>query len=107
MAFCLPFRRKRMNTFRITDHARFKNIALCSLALSLLGGCQSETSDDQESSIATETEALKSNSVQLREFISLQVGGLEKLKVPADDSSIPLPPEDPTRPGRYRTTEAK
>jgi cytochrome c peroxidase len=43
----------------------------------------------------------------LRSFIAGQVGGLDKLKVPSDDASIPLPPEDPTRPGRYRTTEAK
>ena len=44
---------------------------------------------------------------KLRELIAQQVGGLDKLKVPADDASIPLPPEDPKRPGRYKTTEAK
>jgi Di-haem cytochrome c peroxidase len=44
---------------------------------------------------------------QLREFIDHQVGGLDKLMVPADDASIPVPPEDPSRPGRYKTTEAK
>ena len=44
---------------------------------------------------------------QLRRFIGRQAGGNDKLRVPPDDASIPLPPEDPTRPGRYRTTEAK
>src|SRR5205823_2235744 len=44
---------------------------------------------------------------QLRRFIGRQAGGIDKLRVPPDDAAIPLPPEDPTRPGRYRTTEAK
>ena len=43
----------------------------------------------------------------LRQFIGQQVGGIDKLKVPPDDASIPLPPDDPVRPGRYRTTEEK
>jgi cytochrome c peroxidase len=50
----------------------------------------------------------ESNSpTQLRRFIDQQVGGLDKLKVPADNASIPVPPDDPSRPGRYKTTEAK
>ena len=90
------------------DRPRFTSIATCSLALSLLGGCQGEVAEEnQESSVGTATEALRNGSAQLRQFIAGQVGGLEKLKVPADDSSIPLPPEDPSRPGRYKTTEAK
>ena len=97
-----------MNTFRITkNHTRFANLATSALALSLLAGCQGELPDDQESSLTTEAEALGNSPAQLREFIALQVGGLEKLKVPSDDSSIPLPPDDPSRPGRYKTTEAK
>jgi cytochrome c peroxidase len=44
---------------------------------------------------------------ELRAHIARKVGGLDKLRVPADDASIPLPPEDPSRPGRYETTEAK
>jgi hypothetical protein len=44
---------------------------------------------------------------QLRQYISGQVGGLDKLKVPPDNASIPVPPDDPARPGRYKTTEAK
>lgn len=95
-----------MITFRRTrEHATFTNLAIGSLALCLLSACQGEASGDRE--MAAETEALSGSSAQLREFIAKQVGGLDKLKVPADDASIPLPPEDPSRPGRYRTTEAK
>jgi cytochrome c peroxidase len=43
----------------------------------------------------------------LRQYINDQVGGLDKLKVPPDNASIPVPPDDPARPGRYKTTEAK
>src|SRR5215472_15052918 len=39
---------------------------------------------------------------QLREFIAEQVGGLNKLKVPATDADIPVPPGT-----RFQTTEAK
>ncbi len=42
-----------------------------------------------------------------REFIGTQVGGIAKLTVPPDDLSIPVPPDDPQRPGRYKTTPAK
>jgi cytochrome c peroxidase len=82
---------------------------MCSAALAFSGGCQSEIEESQaeESSVESAEEMLSNSPTQLRRFIGHQVGGLEKLKVPADDSSIPLPPEDPTRPGRYRTTEAK
>lgn len=82
-------------------------IATWSLALSVLNACSSEVGEDSESSVAAATEALHQNPAHLRTFIAKQVGGLDKLKVPADDVSIPLPPEDPTRPGRYETTEAK
>jgi cytochrome c peroxidase len=73
-----------------------------------LSGCQGELADgSQEGSVATATEALRNGSADLRAYIAQQVGGLEKLKVPTDDASIPLPPEDPARLGRYKTTEAK
>lgn len=97
-----------MNTFRRTiDHARFNKLMVYSLALSLLAGCQAEMAEDHEPLLAAESEELGNSPAQLRDFIARQVGGLDKLKVPADDASIPLPPEDPSRPGRYRTTEAK
>jgi len=45
---------------------------------------------------------------QLREFIDGQVGGIDKLKVPATDAAIPLPrmPDGTVNP-RFQTTEAK
>ncbi|HET9931000.1 MAG TPA: cytochrome c peroxidase, partial [Polyangiaceae bacterium] len=64
-------------------------------------------SAEQVSAVGANLRGRSLNSVKLRELIARQVGGLEKLRVPADDASIPLPPEDPSRPGRYATTEAK
>jgi hypothetical protein len=94
-----------MNAFRTgNDHSKFSNVTMCSLALALSVGCQGEP---RESSVLTATEALSSNPGRLRELIAGQVGGLDKLQVPGDDASIPLPPGDPSRPGRYATTEAK
>lgn len=43
----------------------------------------------------------------VRDFIGQQVGGLAKLMVPPSDEAIPVPPDDPMRPGRYKTTAAK
>jgi len=84
------------------------NIATCCLALSLWSACVREVDEETEQdSVAPVTEALRHGPTHLRAFIAEQVGGLDKLKVPANDSSIPLPPADPKRPGRYATTEAK
>jgi len=45
---------------------------------------------------------------QLRRFIDQQVGGIDKLKVPATDAAIPVPKQpDGTVNYRYQTTEAK
>jgi len=97
-----------MNRFRSTqEHTTFANLAIGSIALCLLAGCQGEPVVDHELAVETEAEALSNSPAQLREFIAAQVGGLDKLRVPVDDAAIPLPPEDPSRPGRYRTTEAK
>jgi cytochrome c peroxidase len=94
-----------MNAFRIgKDHSRSTNITICCLALSLAAGCGGEPA---ESSVMTASEALSRSPGRLRDFIAGQVGGLDKLRVPSDDGAIPLPAEDPSRPGRYQTTEAK
>src|SRR5438093_385059 len=46
--------------------------------------------------------------VQLRQYIDQQVGGANKLRVPATDAEIPLPRmKDGTVNPRYQTTEAK
>ena len=45
---------------------------------------------------------------ELRQFIGQQVGGIDKLKVPATDTAIPLPRQpDGTVNPRYKTTEEK
>lgn len=44
---------------------------------------------------------------ELRRLIGEQVGGIEKLKVPANNADIPVPPAKPDAPDRYTTTEAK
>jgi hypothetical protein len=46
-------------------------------------------------------------AAQLRSFIDRQVGGIDKLKVPATNAEIPVPPGKPEQPDRYQTTEAK
>jgi cytochrome c peroxidase len=76
------------------------------MAASLGGGCLDAASSGERSPTES-AEELRLGADVLRGFIGRQVGGLERLKVPADDLAIPLPPEDPSRPGRYRTTEAK
>jgi hypothetical protein len=48
--------------------------------------------------------------VQLRQFIGQQVGGIDKLQVPATNAAIPVPPPvagSGNTPYRYQTTEAK
>ncbi len=53
--------------------------------------------------------AAQDNSpAQLRRFIDQQVGGIEKLKVPANDADIPQPRlQDGSPDPRFKTTEAK
>lgn len=85
--------------------------AICTALFLLCLGCQEEQRDghpreDEVTTESTESE-LRADSATLRSLIARSVGGLEKLKVPKDDLSIPLPPDDPARPGRYATTEAK
>ena len=67
------------------------------LALVLLGGCANSSDAPTDSQ----------GPQAIRTFIGKQVGGLGNLMVPADDDSIPVPPDDPMRPGRYKTTRAK
>ncbi|MDB4989252.1 MAG: hypothetical protein JWN04_4430, partial [Myxococcaceae bacterium] len=98
-----------MNAFRMKKgRARLTRIATCCLALSLTGACQDQPQEaGPERPLARSAAELRSSPSQLREFIARQAGGLDKLKVPIDNDSIPLPPEDPSRPGRYKTTAAK
>jgi len=56
---------------------------------------------------ADDAAAAATSARAVRTFIGAQVGGLAKLTVPAADEALPVPPEDPARPGRYKTTPAK
>ncbi len=79
------------------------------LALFLVGGAAACGSNDGSTDSAGGTGSTGDESVDaeaVRGLIGMQVGGLEKLMVPAD-ADIPVPPDDPTRPGRYKTTPAK
>ena len=97
-----------MNAYRMDRDRRWVwSLGVCSLTVSALAGCQAESSPGDDGSIAAASESLAIGSSGLRRLIARQVGGLDKLRVPRDNASIPLPPEDPARPGRYRTTEAK
>ena len=80
---------------------RFTALAL---AAALAGGCQADPGEQAATAVS---DGLRGEGPALRGLIARQVGGLEKLKVPAEDAALPLPPEDPSRPGRYRTTEPK
>lgn len=98
---------------RSTQTIRLKNTSRvpCALLLAVASGCANElpesSEDAPEAPVASAADALRESSAKLRARIARQVGGLETLRVPSNDSSIPLPPADPKRPGRYETTEAK
>ncbi len=67
------------------------------VALSMLCGTALADRDDHDSS-----------PTQLRRFVDSQVGGIDKLKVPAKDLDIPVPRQpDGSVNYRYQTTEAK
>ena len=85
-------------------HTPFKlrRAALAALAVTLLCGGLAAAHDDDDDDRGRG----RGNAAQLRQFISGQVGGLQKLMVPPDDASIPVP-FDPARPDRYKTTPEK
>ncbi len=79
-------------------------------AASLLLLCASVGADDREDREDRDDHRHKAS--QLRSFIGQQVGGLDKLMVPATNAAIPVPMPRQTgapihTPERYKTTEAK
>lgn len=98
-----------MHTFRNDRHrTRLVQTTTWCLALALTAGCQDDLQEESsERLVESATGQLRQSPDRLRELIARQVGGLSKLMVPPDDQAIPLPPEDPSRKGRYKTTEAK
>src|SRR5260370_29714086 len=78
------------------DRHRFLKQVAGALAISILG-----------SGLAS---AQGNSPVQLRQLIGQQVGGIDKLQVPATNAAIPVPPPvagSGNTPYRYQTTEAK
>ena len=59
------------------------------------------------STIAVQADEHGVSAPHLRRFIAQQVGGIEKLMVPARNADIPVPPGPAAEPYRYETTEAK
>lgn len=99
-----------MNASRQPGRLKYLGIVLGGLAAPLLSvGCQPEPSEGDPSELGASVEELGASiaAAPLRQLIAARVGGLDKLRVPRSDEAIPLPPEDPSRPGRYATTEAK
>ena len=89
------------------DRTRFAALTSGALAFSLWAGCQADLDGPPGPAIEAMSEGLRQEAKPLRALIARQVGGLDKMRVPAEDAAIPLPPEDPSRRGRYETTEAK
>ena len=84
---------------------KFRRAAVAALAVTLLcGGLATAHDDDDDRGRDRGRGGV--NAAQLRAYIGGQVGGLQKLMVPADDASIPVP-FDPARPKRYETTPEK
>jgi cytochrome c peroxidase len=82
-------------------HARLRALRSVAAA-SLLLLCASVGADDRE-----DRDDHKHRASSLRSFIDQQVGGIDKLKVPATNADIPVPPAKAAEPDRYKTTEAK
>ena len=80
--------------------------AVTALAVTLLCGGLAVANDDADRD--DDRGGGRGNATQLRKFIDRQVGGIQKLMVPADDASIPLPRQaDGSVNPRFKTTEEK
>ena len=77
--------------------------AVVAVGVTLLLGGLAVASDDERDADSGNGQG---RAAQLRQFIDRQVGGINKLKVPANDAAIPVP-FDPARPDRYTTTPEK
>jgi hypothetical protein len=93
---------RRNVAFSISATRNFWPILVWALAFG--GACLIAFANPPELSAAAQGDS----PTQLRRFIDQQVGGIDKLKVPATDADIPLPrrPDGTVNP-RYQTTEQK
>jgi len=81
--------------------------AVAALAVTLLCGGLAVANDDDDDR-DRDLGPGRIDAAQLRQFIDSQVGGIQKLMVPADDASIPLPRQaDGSVNPRFKTTEEK
>ena len=78
---------------------KLRRVAVTALAVTLLCGGLAAANDDGDRG--------GSNADRLRQYIGGQVGGLQKLMVPPNDASIPVPPGPSDQPKRYETTPEK
>ena len=83
---------------------RFAGLLLVAPLVSV-GALAACSGDD--TSPGTDAGADPTSAPGVRDFIGQQVGGIARLTVPPTDDGIPVPPDDPARPGRYKTTPAK
>lgn len=88
----------RTETIAVNRHPRRQLQAACAALTVLICGTPAALADDRDNG---------ASATQLRRLIDQQVGGIEKLKVPATNAAIPVPPGPATQPDRYETTEAK
>ncbi len=102
-----PVLRSEANRFdRLPQRLLRKRAAFTASIVLLLFGVPAAQSDDGER-VGDRDRDHGASAAQLRSFIDHQVGGIDKLKVPATNAEIPLPPPKPDQPDRFLTTEAK
>ena len=99
-----PVRRSEANRFDRLTQRLLRKRAVFAATIVLLFGVPAAQSDDRDRDGDRDRGA---SAAQLRSFIGQQVGGIDKLKVPATNAEIPLPPAKPDQPDRFLTTEAK
>jgi len=114
--FIQDSRRARSSTtrFGITPRTGLRRVAAI-LSLATLAACGDGSARDPgavdastgTTDAAGDASADPASAAAVRGFIATQVGGIAKLTVPPDDQSLPVPADDPMRPGRYKTTPAK
>ena len=94
---------KREPTEPLPSRLPYARVVLAAAAV-LLYGASAVQADDRDD----EGDGNRGGrSTQLRSFIDQQVGGIGKLKIPATNADLPVPPAPASQPDRYQTTEAK
>jgi hypothetical protein len=95
-----PVRRSEANRFDRLPQRLLRMRGVFAASIVLLFGVAAAQSDNRDRDDGA-------SPAQLRSFIGHQVGGIDKLRVPATNAEIPVPPGKPDQPDRFLTTEAK